>query len=156
MRVAGRCARKRPRGPHAQGIGTLRGVSAANQSPGSCRVVLCDDQKAFRDLLALLLGVEPGIEVVGEAANGLEAIDVALDQQPDVLLLDISMPELDGLSALPRIREAAPDTNVVMLTGLGAPALRERALAGGAVAYLEKGLDPGQIIDAIRSAHALR
>lgn len=108
---------------------------------GSCSVVVCDDQVAFRQLVAVVLGLEAGVEVVGEAGNGLDAVSLAERLKPDVLLLDIAMPKMDGLEALPRVREASPGTQVVMLTGLTSATIRERALAAGASAFIEKGID---------------
>lgn len=107
----------------------------------ACTVVVCDDQPAFRRLVTIVLGLETGIEVVGEASNGREAVAIVEKLQPDVLLLDIAMPEMDGLEALPHVRDASPATQVVMLTGVSAENIRERALAAGASAFIEKGVD---------------
>jgi len=115
----------------------------------SCTVVLCDDQAGFRQLVAVVLGLEPGIEVIGEAGDGQEAIELAERLRPDVLLLDIAMPEMDGLEALPRVREVSPETQVVMLTGVTAESIRERALAAGASAFIEKGIDIDELGDRI-------
>jgi DNA-binding NarL/FixJ family response regulator len=115
----------------------------------SCTIVVCDDQPGFRQLVAVVLGLEPGIEVIGEANDGREAITLAERLQPNVLLLDIAMPEMDGIEALPGIREVSPETQVVMLTGMTAASVRERALAAGASAFLEKGIDIGELGDRI-------
>ncbi len=112
-------------------------------------MVVCDDQAAFRQLVTVVLGLEAGIEVVGEAANGREAIEVVESLQPNVLLLDIAMPEMDGLEALPHVREASPATHVVMLTGVVAANVRERALAAGASAFIEKGIDVDKLGDEV-------
>lgn len=103
-------------------------------------------------MLQLVLEVEDGIEVVGEAADGTAGIELAREQQPDVLLLDVSMPVLDGLAALPSIREASPGTRVVMLTGFSDEGMREQALGNGAAGFVEKGSDPAAITNAVRAA----
>lgn len=112
-------------------------------------MVICDDQDAFRRLVAIVLSLEPRIEVVGEASNGRDVIVLAANLQPNVLLLDIAMPDMDGLEALPRVREASPATQVVMLTGLTTASVRERAIAGGASAFIEKGIDINELGDRI-------
>lgn len=110
-----------------------------------CRVAICDDQVGFRQLVRIVLELESRIDVVGEAGNGREAVSLAAKLQPDVLLLDIAMPEMDGLEALPRIRKVSPATQVVMLTGVTAGSIRERALANGASAFIEKGIDVDEL-----------
>lgn len=120
----------------------------------ACRIVICDDQAGFRRLLGVVMATEDGLEVVGEAADGLEAIAVVRNAQPDVVLLDIAMPNMDGLEALPDIREASPASAVVMLTAFGSPSVRERAAAAGAVGFVEKGGDLGELIAAIRGVCA--
>jgi DNA-binding NarL/FixJ family response regulator len=114
-----------------------------------CTVAVCDDQDGFRRLVTIVLGLASEIEVVGEASDGRQAIALAERQQPDVLLLDIAMPEMDGLEALPRVREVSPATRVVMLTGVTAASVRERALAAGASAFIEKGTDVDQLAERI-------
>lgn len=103
------------------------------------RVVIADDVPELRLLLRMALERDGAFEVVGEAGDGAEAIDRAGEQLPDLVVLDLSMPILDGLEALPFIRQAAPDAQVVVLSGFSASKMEERALAAGAVAYLEKG-----------------
>ena len=119
-----------------------------------CEVVICDDQEGFRRTVAIVLGLDEGVAVVGEAADGEEAIRLARELQPDVLLLDIAMPVMDGLEALPAIREASPDTRVVMLTGLASEAIRERALAAGATLFIEKGTDIATLARRVREVCA--
>ncbi|MCW2962392.1 MAG: LuxR family transcription regulator [Thermoleophilia bacterium] len=118
------------------------------------RLGICDDVPAFRRLLSLVFQMENDIEVVGEAGNGLEAIDLVSSRVVDVLLIDMSMPIMDGLEALPKILDASPSTKVVMLTGFGTDAIRRRAMDAGAARYLEKGLLPDEILRAIREVHA--
>lgn len=99
--------------------------------------------------------LEPDIEVVGQAGDGQEAIDLVASTPVDVLLLDLAMPTMDGLEALPKLRAASPDTRVIMLTGFGTREIRERALAAGADRYLEKGIMPDEILAAIRDVHSV-
>lgn len=116
----------------------------------SCRIVICDDQPAFRQLMTLVLGLENGLEVVGEAADGHAVVGVVADLEPDVLLLDIAMPLRDGIAALPEIKRAAPHTSVVMLTAFVSETTRSRALAAGADGFLEKGADVEDLVARIR------
>lgn len=117
-----------------------------------CRVAICDDVPTFRQLVSAIFRWEPGFELVGEASNGLEAIDLARRVRPDVMFLDIAMPVMDGIEALPKIREASPLTRVIVLTAFGSDSIRSRALAAGAVEYLEKGVTPAVMIAAVRTA----
>jgi DNA-binding NarL/FixJ family response regulator len=105
------------------------------------RIVVCDDQPAFRMIVSTVLRLEPDVEVVGEAGDGKQAIELAVRLKPDVLLLDIAMPVMDGLEALPHIRAESPGTKVVMLTGVANDSVRQSALDGGAALFLEKGVD---------------
>jgi len=114
---------------------------------GAFRVVVADDYAAMRDLVRLALERSGRFEVTGEAGNGAEAVDQARALQPDILLLDLSMPVLSGMEALPRIREVAPTTKVVVLSGFGRSQMEPLVLAGGAVGYLEKGLHPNLLVD---------
>lgn len=98
--------------------------------------------------------MEPDIEVVGAAANGREAIKLAVQQLPDVILLDLAMPEMDGLEALPKLREAVPDASVVVLSGFQHSLLGSQARELGAVAYVEKGTDPSTLAEIIRNVAA--
>jgi DNA-binding NarL/FixJ family response regulator len=116
------------------------------------RVLVCDDSDAFRALLRYTLQEDPGIEVVGEAADGMDAIEAAERLQPDVVLLDLTMPILDGMDAIPGVLERAPATQIVALSGWGADRMEQAALDRGAVAYVEKTDDVQAIRDAVRVA----
>lgn len=110
------------------------------------RILLVDDHPLTRDALATLLE-QKGFNVVGHAGDGLEAIDLARKLLPDLVLLDLSMPELDGISALPRLREAAPDCEVVVLTASGTEENLLAAIRGGAAGYLLKTESPERIVE---------
>ncbi|WP_251748644.1 response regulator transcription factor [Frankia sp. AiPs1] len=152
-------------GGHAIPDGELAGDPAAGDGAGTGepssadaprRVVVVDDADGVRELLCLLLGAEPDFVVVGAAANGAEAIDEVVRTAPDLVLLDLAMPVLDGLGALPRIRRVAPHATVVIFTGFSEDALLDRVLALGADALLEKGLATGPLVDQLRSLCAAR
>lgn len=110
------------------------------------RVLLVDDMVPLRQLIRLTLERSGHFEVVGEAGDGSEGIDAATSLQPDIVLLDVSMPVMDGLEALPKIVASAPETTVVMLSGFSETRLGGEAAAGGAAAYLEKGLPPDALV----------
>jgi DNA-binding NarL/FixJ family response regulator len=109
------------------------------------RILLVDDHPLTRDALATLLE-QHGFNVVGQAGDGNEAIDAARRLLPDLVLLDLSMPELDGISALPRLREAAPECEVVVLTASGTEDNLLAAIRGGAAGYLLKTESPERIV----------
>src|SRR6266540_1928715 len=113
------------------------------------RILLVDDHPLTRSALAGLL-TQQGFEVIGEAADGEEAIDCAGRLHPDLILLDLSMPGLDGLSALPRLREAAPACEVVVLTASGTEENLLGAIRGGAAGYLLKSEPPERIVEFLR------
>lgn len=103
------------------------------------RVVLADDTAEYRLLLRIILEQDGRFEVVGEAADGAEAVRVTTAERPDVLVLDLSMPVMDGLQAIPGIRAGSPETVIVVLSGFARGQLDRQALARGATAYVEKG-----------------
>ncbi|MFD9894433.1 response regulator [Amycolatopsis sp. NPDC059027] len=115
------------------------------------RVVLADDEALMRAGVAAILAADDTIEVVAEAGNGREAVDQALATRPDVVLLDIRMPVLDGLAAAEEIRRVLPDTGVIMLTTFGEDAYIERALGLGASGFLLKSGDPRELLAGIHA-----
>jgi DNA-binding NarL/FixJ family response regulator len=117
------------------------------------RVLLVDDHPLTREGLAALLSGH-GFDVVGQAGDGHEALDLARGLQPDVILLDISMPELSGLEALPRLRAEAPKCEVVVLTASGDEDNLLAAIRGGAAGYLLKTEPPERLVDFLHGAAA--
>lgn len=118
------------------------------------RVMLAEDQGMIRGALASLLGLEPDIEVVGEAADGQEAVAVAAAARPDVALLDIEMPVMDGLSAAAAITAGVPGCRVMILTTFGRPGYLRTAMEAGAMAFLVKDSPAKELAGAIRRVHA--
>ena len=112
---------------------------SADERSVHCRVLIADDVEAIRHLWRLYLEEQPGIEIVGEAANGTEAIAAAQALRPDVIVLDLSMPERDGLEVIPVIVETSPGTAIVVASGLAQTRMAAIAFDLGAVAYFEKG-----------------
>ncbi|WP_052667165.1 PAS domain S-box protein [Nitriliruptor alkaliphilus] len=117
--------------------------------PGTIRVVIADDAPDLRMLLRLQLERLDGVELVGEAADGRQAVDLCQRHVPDLVLLDLSMPELDGLQAAELIRERQLASRIYVLSGYPAAAMEDRAIAAGADAYFEKGSSLREVCDAI-------
>jgi DNA-binding NarL/FixJ family response regulator len=116
------------------------------------RVLLADDEAMVRAGVKAILDTDPGIEVVAEAADGRQAVDLARTHQPDVVLLDIRMPRLDGLAAAAELRQAMPDVAVVMLTTFDEDEYVARALGEGANGFLLKAADPRELLIGVRAA----
>lgn len=119
-------------------------MQRSNDAP--FRTVLADDVFDLRFMVKLALERSGRFQVVAEAENGDEAVEMAKTHQPDLVLLDVSMPVKDGLEALPHIRMVSPGTKVVMLSGFEASRLAATALESGASAYLEKGIPPRELV----------
>jgi two-component system, NarL family, response regulator DesR len=118
------------------------------------RVIIAEDQSMVLGALAALLDIERDIEVVGQARNGREALDLVRDVKPDVLLTDIEMPELTGLELAQRVRSERLRPRVVILTTFARPGYLRRALEAGACGYLLKDSPSAKLADAIRRVHA--
>ena len=115
------------------------------------KVLICDDHAVVRQGLRTYLELQEDIEVVGEAADGQAAIDAARRTAPDVILLDLAMPDRDGLGALPQLKDLG---RVIVLTSFGEHDRLFAALRGGAVGFLLKDTEPAELVRAIRTAHA--
>lgn len=116
----------------------------------SIRVLLAEDQGMMRGALALLLGMEPDIEVVAQVAAGDVIVDTALTHRPDVALLDIELPGMSGLEAAAELRDQAPDCRVLILTTFGRPGYLRRAMDAGAAGFLVKDGPVEELASAIR------
>jgi DNA-binding NarL/FixJ family response regulator len=129
-------------------------MSSSDEGVGSraVRVFLVDDVGAFRTLMRFTLEEDPRIEVVGEAANGREAVTGVAELKPDVVLLDLAMPVLDGFQAMPLMLERSPDTTIVALSGFTAERMASLCIELGAHSYLEKGEDAARIREAVLEA----
>ena len=117
-------------------------------------VLICDDNSSVRTLVGVIVDTTPGLRVAGEAADGNEAIIQATRLQPDVIVLDLAMPNLSGLEALPELRRVAPDAQIIVFSGFAATSVAEQVFALGAVSYLEKGASPETIVATIGDALA--
>ena len=118
------------------------------------RLLLADDQTLVRSALAGLLELEDDFHVVTEVGRGDEVVPAALRDRPDVALLDIEMPGVDGLAAAAALREALPDCRVIILTAFGRPGYLRRAMESGALGYVVKDTRPEQLVDAVRRVAA--
>ncbi|WP_062436948.1 response regulator [Herbidospora daliensis] len=118
------------------------------------RVLVADDQGLIREAIASLLGVQPGITVAGTAADGHEAVERAVALRPDVVLMDVRMPRMDGVRAVAALRDRAPEVRVVMLTTFDDEEYVLEALRAGAIGYLLKDLPVRDLAAAVRLAHA--
>lgn len=116
------------------------------------RVLVVDDEQPFVDMVQALLASDDRIEVVGTAGNGREAVELALSLQPDVTLMDISMPVMDGIEAVRRIRAERPQATVLMLTGSSAASDVDRSRQAGAAGYLTKDRVGAQLIETVLAA----
>jgi two-component system, NarL family, nitrate/nitrite response regulator NarL len=117
------------------------------------RVLIADDHRLFAEALEAILGGDDRIEVVGHAADGREAVRLVHDLKPDVVLMDISMPVLDGIEAARQIRTTDGDTSILMLTGSNSRSDVDRARKAGAAGYVTKDRIAAELIDAIVEIH---
>src|SRR3712207_3681194 len=125
-------------------------------SRGHLKVLIADDHDLFAESVRAFLSMERGIDVVGRAANGAEAMELATQTKPDVVLMDISMPVMDGFAAAEGIRRKLPNTCVLFLTGSNSPADVARAREAGGSGYVTKERIASELVDAIVAAEGDR
>ncbi|MFG1983015.1 response regulator [Streptomyces albidoflavus] len=128
----------------------MNGTTRAGGLGKSVRVLLAEDQGMMRGALALLLGMEPDLEVVAQVGSGDEVLRAALEQRPDVALLDIEMPGLSGLEAAALLRDHLPGCRVVMVTTFGRPGYLRRAMDAGAAGFVVKDGPVEELAEAVR------
>jgi DNA-binding NarL/FixJ family response regulator len=143
-----------PPGPHP---GSTPGAPHADAAPSPdaepVRLLIVDDQPLIRRGLSMMLATEPGVQVVGQAADGQEAIQMALALTPDVVVMDLQMPRVSGVVATREITARLPATRVVVLTTYADDELVFEAIRAGAHAYLLKDASEAEVLDTIRSVH---
>jgi DNA-binding NarL/FixJ family response regulator len=131
-----------------------QGGCATQRAPIS--VFLVDDVPELRELIRVGMEEDPGFEIVGEAGDGRSAIEGIASTRPAAVLLDLSMPDMDGLQAIPEIREGDPDVAIIVLSGFSADRMGPPVLERGADGYVEKGTPIQELRDATRLAVAKR
>jgi DNA-binding NarL/FixJ family response regulator len=133
--------------------GAAMNLPAAPHSPPRIRVLIADDQALIRRGMALMLGAEPDIEVVGQAADGVEVVALARQLRPDVVLMDLHMPRMGGVLATREITAALPRTRVMVLTTFDADDVVFDAVRAGAQAYLLKDASEDEVLETVRAVH---
>ena len=123
------------------------------QEESLIRLLVVDDHAVVRQGLCSLLTARYGVKVIGEAANGLEAVEKAQALQPDVILMDLAMPHMTGLEAILRIRENDPHARILVLTSFGEDVKVSAAIRAGAMGYLLKDSGPAELVQAIQQVH---
>jgi DNA-binding NarL/FixJ family response regulator len=127
----------------------MGGEARPARETNAARLVVADDHALLRSGIRSMLADEPGLEVVGEAANGLEALDVCRRLRPDLVLMDVRMPQMDGLAATRAIKDEFPRTSVVIVTMQEDPDYLLEAVKAGAAGYILKGATQQQLVSAV-------
>jgi DNA-binding NarL/FixJ family response regulator len=138
------------------GFGAARLIIIRMPGASTIRILAADDHPLIRAGLVSFLATEPGLEVVAQAGNGEEALEQYRELRPDIVLMDLSMPVMDGLSAIRAILEEFPDARVIVLTTYDGDEDIHRALDVGARGYLVKDMVAGEVLNVIRTVHAGR
>jgi len=124
-------------------------VEVAAHIPRGIRVLIADDHRLFSEALEAVLSADGRVEVVAQAADGAEAVKLALELEPDVILMDISMPVMDGFQATRQIRKQQPEASILVLTGSDSRTDVDRAREAGAAGYVTKDRIAAELIEAI-------
>ena len=124
-------------------------MEAAVNAPGRIRVLIADDHRLFGQALEAIRATDDRLEVIGQAADGAEAVQLALNVDPDVILMDIAMPIMDGLQATKQIRKQKPSACILMLTGSNSRTDVDQARLAGAAGYVTKDRIAAELIEAI-------
>lgn len=119
----------------------------------SIKVLISDDHPLVREGLRALIATEPDMDLVGEASDGVEAVDLAMSLQPDVILLDLMMPNKTGIEAIQEIKEENPDARILVVTSFGEDENVFPAIKAGALGYLLKDSSPQELLSALREVH---
>jgi len=138
--------------PHGDGGVPPGPVARPAGAPPAIRVLLCDDHAVVRVGLSRLLEAADGVEVVGTASNGEEGVAATARLSPDVVLMDLSMPKVDGVEATRRIGASMPDTRIIVLTSFADQLRIRQAIQAGASGYLLKDVSPRELLAAVRAA----
>ena len=118
------------------------------------KIVIVDDEQPLRTLIRSLIPAELGIQIVGEAADGLEGLELCGKLKPDIVITDIRMPEMDGLTLLEKLAQSLPATQVIIVSGYGEFAYAQKAISHGAVGYLLKPIEERELYQALSKAMA--
>ena len=128
-------------------------MTEKKREAAAIRIFITDDHAVVREGLRTLIGTEPGMEVVGEAADGMEAVQKACDLKPDVILMDMAMPRMGGLEAIQKIKGLCPEIQILVLTSFSDDETVFPAIKAGALGYLLKNTSPERLLGAIRDVH---